>query len=123
MLVDAPKGWLPPDLPPDVEVRRRARRLAGADAGAEVVVAFFTQAAGLDARGPELARALGATSALWIAGPRRAAGHHSDITEQLGRDILLPVGVVDVKVAALGEDWSGLKFVWRKELRPGRRKG
>ncbi|MDX3760779.1 hypothetical protein ACWDBO_16640 [Streptomyces mirabilis] len=51
------------------------------------------------------------------AWPRRAAGHRSDITENALREIFLPLGVVDVKVATLGEDWSGLKFVRRKELR------
>ncbi|MFI1004099.1 hypothetical protein ACIP10_33135 [Streptomyces galbus] len=54
---------------------------------------------------------------LWIAWPRRAAGHDSDIIENLLRDFFLPLGVVDVEVAALGQDWSGLKFVRRKENR------
>ena len=49
--------------------------------------------------------------------PRKAAGHVSDITENLLRELVLPTGLVDVKVAALDEDWSGLKFVWRKENR------
>jgi hypothetical protein len=53
----------------------------------------------------------------WVAWPRKAAGHVSDINENLLRELLLPTGLVDVKVAALDEDWSGLKFVWRKELR------
>jgi hypothetical protein len=39
------------------------------------------------------------------------------MTDQLLRYVLLPVGVVDVKVAALDGDWSGLKFVWRRENR------
>jgi len=42
------------------------------------------------------------------------------MTDQLLRDVLLPVGVVDVKVAALDQDWSGLKFVWRRENRAAR---
>jgi hypothetical protein len=41
----------------------------------------------------------------------------SDVTEDLLREVLLPTGLVDVKVAAIDEDWSGLKFVRRKELR------
>ena len=65
--------------------------------------------------------ALAPTSALWIAWPRRAGGHRSDITDSLVRETLLPIGVVDVKVAALDEDWSGLKFVWRKDRRPSPR--
>jgi hypothetical protein len=55
---------------------------------------------------------------LWVAWPRRAGGHTSDITDNIVRQIVLPLGLVDVKVAALDQDWSGLKFVWRKELRP-----
>ncbi len=49
---------------------------------------------------------------------RRAAGHQSDITDNAVRSMILPLGLVDVKVAALGEDWSGLKTVWRTSLRP-----
>jgi hypothetical protein len=62
---------------------------------------------------------LRADGGLWIAWPRKVAGHESDITENRLREIILPTGLVDTKVAALDEDWSGLKFVWRKELRAG----
>jgi len=55
---------------------------------------------------------------LWLAWPRRAAGYKSYITDNEKRAAVLPLGLVDVKVAALDEDWSGLKMVWRKELRP-----
>jgi hypothetical protein len=51
------------------------------------------------------------------AWPRRAAGHRSDITENYIRDQALPIGLVDVKVAAIDEDWSGLRLVWRVENR------
>ena len=51
------------------------------------------------------------------AWPRRAAGHSSDLTDNALREEILPSGLVDVKIAALGEDWSGAKFVWRKALR------
>ncbi len=56
-----------------------------------------------------------------IAWPRRAGGHESDIREQDIRDAALPIGLVDVKVAAIDEDWSGLRLVWRTELREGPR--
>jgi hypothetical protein len=52
-----------------------------------------------------------------VAWPRRAAGHRSDITESIIRDQALPLGLVDVKVAAIDEDWSGLRLVWRVENR------
>ena len=65
-----------------------------------------------------MARRLAPAASLWLAWPRRAGGHHSDLTDQLLRDVLLPFGLVDVKVAALDHDWSGLKFVWRRQRRP-----
>ena len=49
--------------------------------------------------------------------PRKARGHMSDVSEQLLRDELLPKGLFDTKVAALDADWSGLRFVWRRERR------
>ena len=64
-----------------------------------------------------LVESLPKSSALWVAWPRKAGGHVSDVEENLLREVLLPTGVVDVKVAALDVDWSGLKFVWRKENR------
>jgi hypothetical protein len=54
---------------------------------------------------------------LGVAWPRRAAGRLSDIRESDIRDLALPLGLVDVKVAALDEDWSGLRLVWRRERR------
>jgi hypothetical protein len=51
--------------------------------------------------------------ALWIAWPRRAGGHRSDITDNIVREQALPLGVVDVKIAAIDNDWSGMRLVWR----------
>jgi hypothetical protein len=55
--------------------------------------------------------------AVWVAWPRKAAGHDSEVDENAIRDAALAVGLVDVKVAAIDDDWSGLKIVWRKENR------
>ncbi len=68
---------------------------------------------------PELGHRIFPAGAIWVAWPRRAGGHESDIREQDIRDLALPLGLVDVKVAALDEDWSGLRLVWRKEHREG----
>ncbi|WP_332644603.1 DUF3052 domain-containing protein [Aeromicrobium sp.] len=54
---------------------------------------------------------------IWVAWPRKAAGHVSDVDENAIRDAALELGLVDVKVAAIDTDWSGLKIVWRKENR------
>ena len=55
--------------------------------------------------------------AVWAAWPRRAGGHRSDITDNVIREYALPIGLVDVKVAAIDDDWSGLRLVWRVENR------
>jgi len=54
---------------------------------------------------------------LWIAWPRKAGGHTSDVTENLIREVALPLGLVDNKVAAIDADWSGLRLSWRLERR------
>jgi hypothetical protein len=113
VLDQAPAGWSIPDLPDGVEL--------GRDGGddADVVVAFFGEAADLVERLPDLGRRIFPGGAVWVAWPRKAGGHTSDILEQTIRDVALPSGLVDVKVAAFDNDWSGLRLVWRKELRDG----
>jgi hypothetical protein len=114
-LVGAPRAWTIPDLPDGARIRRSLGK------GAEVVIAFIRHAADLHGVVDDVSPLLGPEDSLWLVWPRRAAGHDSDVTENLLRDVVLPTGLVDVKVAAVGEDWSGLRFVWRKELRAARR--
>jgi hypothetical protein len=54
---------------------------------------------------------------LWMSWPKKASRVPTDITEDVLRTIFLPTGLVDVKVAAIDEVWSGLKFMFRKEIR------
>ncbi|QQR36703.1 DUF3052 domain-containing protein [Devosia oryziradicis] len=54
---------------------------------------------------------------IWVSWPKKAAKVATDITEDVIRDVVLPIGLVDVKVCAVDETWSGLKLVIRKELR------
>ena len=54
---------------------------------------------------------------LWVSWPKKASKVPTDITEDVIRDVALPTGLVDVKVCAVDEIWSGLKLVIRKELR------
>ncbi|MEU6348257.1 DUF3052 domain-containing protein [Streptomyces sp. NPDC047072] len=107
----APADWHIPGLPDGCDLA------PGGPQDADVTLAFHRERARLSAEAPALVTALADHAALWIAWPRKAAGHVSDITENTLRDLFLPLGVVDVKVAALGEDWSGLKFVRRRENR------
>jgi len=104
-IVNRPAGWAFAEPPSDL-----------ADAGtgpAEVVVAFFTTSLELASQLPALAQRIYPGGAVWTAWPRRAAGHRSDITDNVIRAIALPLGLVDVKVAAIDQDWSGLRLVWR----------
>ncbi|MHB8504572.1 MAG: DUF3052 family protein, partial [Acidimicrobiales bacterium] len=80
---------------------------------ADLIVSFFTGADELVSRLPDLVRRIYPSGALWIAWPRRAGGHHSDITDNVIRREALNLGVVDVKVAAIDDDWSGQRVVWR----------
>lgn len=105
-----PDGWALVDPPAGME-------LIAAPEPADVIIAFFTDSHQLVERLPALAQRIHPDGALWIAWPRRAAGHRSDITDNVIRDHALPLGVVDVKVAAIDEDWSALRVVWRKANR------
>ena len=66
-------------------------------------------------------RVLDVDGGLWMAWPKKASGVPTDLTEDVQREIWLPLGLVDNKVCAINEVWSGLRFVWRKELRASRR--
>ncbi len=50
-----------------------------------------------------------------LAAPGRLRGHRSDITDNVIRECALPIGLVDVQVAAIDDDWSGLRVVWRRK--------
>jgi hypothetical protein len=106
----APAGWALQDPPADLS-------FVAPPAPVDLLIAFFTAASQFGPRLPALTRRIFPDGALWIAWPRRAAGHESDITDTTIRGEALPLGVVDVKVAAIDEDWSGLRVVWRKEHR------
>jgi len=106
----APAGWHVPALPEGVTD-------VVAPEPADVVIAFFREAAELPDRLPALAQRIFPAGSLWVAWPRRAGGHRSDITENGLREHALPLGIVDTKVAAIDQDWSGLKFMWRRENR------
>ena len=109
-LHDPPDGWALTD-PPEGLAR------PGPGGEADVILAFFTRADEIGSQVGELARLIYPAGALWIAWPRRAAGHRSDITDTVIREYVLPIGLVDVKVAAIDNDWSGLRVVWRTENR------
>jgi hypothetical protein len=116
LLIDAPARWSIPGAPAQLSLAREASG-ARTSARAQAVIAFFDALGGLHEGLPALAERIFPDGALWIVWPRRAGGHDSDIREQDIRDVALALGLVDVKVAALDDDWSGLRLVWRVERR------
>jgi hypothetical protein len=71
----------------------------------------------LEGRLPALLQALDSAGSLWISWPKKASGVPTDITEDVVRAVALPTGLVDVKVAAIDDVWSGLKLVRRLKNR------
>jgi hypothetical protein len=116
-LVKAPEGFaahLEPLLPQGVRVRSR---LSGT---LDVVLFFVTRRSELERRFGGMARALEPAGGLWIAWPKRTAGVATDLSENVVREIGLGEGLVDNKVCAVDEVWSGLRFVYRLADRPAR---
>lgn len=79
---------------------------------------FFTDSkSALRTRLPQLMRGIRQDGMIWISWPKKSSGVPSSVTEDTVREVALPLGLVDVKVCAVDETWSGLKLVIRKELR------
>jgi hypothetical protein len=87
-------------------------------AQADVVVFFTTSDADLRRAIAGLEKSITPAGGLWIAWPKRASGVTTDMTEDVIRDIALPRGLVDNKVCAIDDIWSGLRLVIRRENRP-----
>jgi hypothetical protein len=84
---------------------------------AEIVLAFVSSRERLADVVPELGAAIFPAGACWVAWPKRASGVVTDVTEDVVRETALPLGLVDTKVCAVDETWSGLRLVWRREHR------
>lgn len=111
--LDAPAGYrdLLSPIPEGV------RFVAKASASTDIVHAFATRKATLAEALGALRVAIRPDCALWVSWPKKAAKVPTDITEDVIRELALPLGLVDVKVCAVDAVWSGLKLVIRKELR------
>ncbi len=83
----------------------------------DIVVVFVTEAGDLARRRDTLARAIFPDGAIWVAWPKRASKVPTDMTEDVVREVFLPHGLVDNKVCAIDETWSGLRVVWRRDRR------
>ena len=109
------------DAPPSVEAALApalgaTTRLARA-ARFDFALAFVVSRAALATTLGRLAPRLDDAGMLWIAWPKKASGVATDMTEDAVRADALPRGLVDVKVCAIDDTWSGLKLVIRRELR------
>jgi hypothetical protein len=111
-LLDAPHGL--DDLLGDLDGVTIRRSLRGR---ADLVMCFVTARAALERRAARLRAAVAPDGMVWVCWPKRASGVATDMTEDVVRDVLLPIGLVDVKVAAVDATWSALKLVVRRELR------
>jgi hypothetical protein len=109
-LIDAPEGVVA-GLPAGVTVKRQARGTA------DVVVAFFVRRRDFERRIEGLANMVFPAGGLWVAWPKRASGRETDMHEGVVREVALPLGLVDNKVCAIDDTWTGLRVVWRRERR------
>ena len=116
--VDAPEDFAEElgRLPSDVStLSRPGKRM-------DFVLLFTTSAAALERDFARLAKMLSANGMLWVAWPKKASGVATDLSDNNVRQIGLDAGLVDVKVCAVNDVWSGLKFVYRLQDRQRRQK-
>jgi hypothetical protein len=99
------------ELPPGVRILRRLGD------GLDAAWIFVVSRRQLERRVAEALPRLPADGTLWISWPKRSSGVPSDVTENVLREVVLPTGWVDIKVAAIDETWSGLRFALRREER------
>jgi hypothetical protein len=93
------------------------------DGGADVVHVFATERRELASRLARLASTIRPDAAIWVSWPKKASGAATTISEDVIRELALPLGLVDVKVCAIDATWSGLKLVIRRALRPRSQRG
>lgn len=110
-IVDAPRAFAL-SLPEGVAL------LDARDGGLDVLLWFLRERSTLDGELAAMSARLKPAGALWTAWPKKASGVPTDLTENVVREVALPTGLVDNKVCAIDETWSGLRLVWRVELRP-----
>ena len=112
-VIDAPQpyGTLVPDAPQPLLL------LARPDKTVDLVHLFVEQRAVLARQAAALRKTLAPQAVLWISWPKKASKRPTDITEDGIRELVLPLGWVDIKVCAVDEKWSGLKLVVPLSLR------
>ena len=111
--INAPANYskLLAPLPEDVSFVRKAT------AGAGFVHLFISTRKALEKELSRLRTLIADTGVLWVSWPKKSSGVATDVTEDVIREVALPLGFVDVKVCAVDETWSGLKLMVRRENR------
>jgi hypothetical protein len=111
--IGAPAGYskLLAPLPEAVSFSRDAT------AGAGFVHLFISERKALEKETKRLRKLIAETGVVWVSWPKKASKVETDVTEDVIRDVALPLGFVDVKVCAVDETWSGLKLMIRRENR------
>ena len=114
--VNPPKGFENElgSLPDGVEICEILRKPL------DLIVLFVDSQKILKKEFPKHAQKLANNGMLWISWPKKASGIITDLSENIIRDIGLAAGLVDVKVCAVNDIWSGLKFVYRLKDRDSR---
>ena len=115
-LSDAPKDYLKlvAPLPEGVRVVRKI------DGETDIVHIFSAERARLTAALRATLKRIKPDGTIWVSWPKKSSKVPTDITEDTIREVALPMGLVDIKVCAVDEVWSGLKLVVRRENRRGR---
>ena len=118
---DGQRAWFA-DMPASVreEIGREnivPNLLGSPEPPVEAAHLFVTHTATLDCELRMLLPLLARDGMIWVSWPKKASKKPTDITEDVIRAVALPLGLVDVKVCAIDDTWSGLKLVIRKELR------
>jgi hypothetical protein len=90
------------------------------DESVDLIHAFRTKTQELDRFLQATVKEMRSDAAIWLSWPKQASGVPTDVTEDTIRAVGLPLGLVDIKVCAIDDVWSGLKLVIRKEKRRGR---
>jgi hypothetical protein len=113
-ILNAPAHYLDllGELPPDVVVAAEETSIP-----LDFIHLFLTKREDLERAFPQAKDQLSETGMLWVSWPKQSSNLRGDLKENIVREIGLSNGLVDVKVAAIDADWSGLKFVYRLQDR------
>jgi hypothetical protein len=93
------------------------RMVKAIDIHTDLIHMFVTRRPDLDTGLRRALKLMRPDAAVWVSWPKKASGVSTDISEDTIREVALPLGLVDIKVCAVDETWSGLKLVVRKERR------